>query len=443
MGILYADTGGNAANSGSTDNTSPLTGTTATATASTTVTLDAGTVLTSVVTSGPTQSTINLAGTSNGNRTIYWITGTAGSGGATPTVTIDAAVTCAGVAWRIGGQYLWPSGAGVNVMEGALGLGLAQDILQFNNSPATKTVVYLTARQVGDSTKGQVIIRGKAGTRPVLNITNTVACLTLGQQFWHIENLELQQNGASGNAITTSNGAIGVFNVKISDAGAAGLAASAGGSRCSLCEVSGVGTSGLTSSSQDFLYFGNYIHDNAGDAVLVSSTSVRGNILFNILDTNAGRGVFLSGATTSAVISPVTIYSNTIYGNGDSGIEATDQDTLMVTTNNILKDNGNAGTEYNYEQVAGMAEFISSHRYNCFNIGGGAGGGNVLNLTLDATEITTDPLFVDAANGDFRLNTGSPCLATGFPGQFLGGPLGYLDMGAVQRIAATTHTSGF
>ena len=47
-------------------------------------------------------------------------------------------------------------------------------------------------------------------------------------------------------------------------------------------------------------------------------------------------------------------------------------------------------------------------------------------------DLTSDPLLVDPANGDFRLKAGSPCKATGFPGQFLGGSLGYLDMGAVQ-----------
>ena len=94
--------------------------------------------------------------------------------------------------------------------------------------------------------------------------------------------------------------------------------------------------------------------------------------------------------------------------------------------------NGNAAGESNVEWAAGAAENVGSHGYNDFYQSGGTT--NLAGLTANSTEITTDPLFVNAAGGDFRLKAGSPARSAAFPGQFLGGgsSVGYLDMGAVQ-----------
>jgi len=72
---------------------------------------------------------------------------------------------------------------------------------------------------------------------------------------------------------------------------------------------------------------------------------------------------------------------------------------------------------------------LGFHGYNCFY----KSSNNLSGLTVNGTETTSDPLLTDPANADFTLSSSSPCKATGFPGQFLGGSLGYLDMGAVQR----------
>ena len=82
---------------------------------------------------------------------------------------------------------------------------------------------------------------------------------------------------------------------------------------------------------------------------------------------------------------------------------------------------------YNYDDVTSPATAVLT--YSCI-AGGYAGAGN----------ISTDPLFVDAASGDCRLSTGSPCInagtSTGAPGTDILGVArphgGGYDMGAYE-----------
>lgn len=157
-------------------------------------------------------------------------------------------------------------------------------------------------------------------------------------------------------------------------------------------------------------------------------------IAVNIIDTCGGRGIYYSSASVSGNPDCSShIIGNTVYGCGNSGLEVADADQPVDLYNNIFQDNGNAAGEYNVEWAAGAAEYISVHGYNCFYHQGGGGGANLSGLTANSTEATGDPLFTNPGSGDFSLGSSSPCKATGFPGQFLGGNLGYLDMGAVQR----------
>ena len=108
--------------------------------------------------------------------------------------------------------------------------------------------------------------------------------------------------------------------------------------------------------------------------------------------------------------------------------------------NNIFSENGNAAGEFNVEWVSGAAEYVSFHGWNVFYHSGGGGGANLSGLTVNAqvasSEFTTDPAFTNAAGGDFSIGSTSPAKATGYPGAFLGGSTGYLDIGAVQRQEA-------
>ena len=432
MGTIYVDTGGAATNSGSTDqNTANLSGTGDATVSGSVVQLTAGTDLSGVVTTaGATQSSIYLAQATNTNQKIFWITA---KDDALDQVTVSVAPTgITGSNWAIGGRFVWTAAS----IEAAVRAG---DTIILNNSPASAAADWITTRVAGDSTSGYITLKGKSGVRPVVTVTNTLQCIEAGAfVLWKFENVELAQQGASGNVVTTNGAAAGLlfYNVKVSDGGSYGLSLSGGGNRTVACEVTGVTLGIAQGNSTSSAHVGNYIHDVSVDGILISVTTPVVVLLNNIVDTAAGRGIYLSGGPTSVNIS--SIIGNTIYGCGDSGLEVADADAMVFLLNNIFAENGNAAGEYNIEWVAGNAELVSFHAWNVFYHSGGGGGANLSGLTVNAqvasSEFTTDPGFTNAAGADFSISSTSPAKAAGFPGVFLGaGCTGYLDIGAVQR----------
>lgn len=425
MGILYIDTGGATTNSGSSDNNAADLSGTANATVSgSVVTLGGSPDLTNVQTSGASQSTIYLAQATNANRKIFWITA---KDNVAKTVTVDTAPTgVTGSDWAIGGRMVWTP---ANVEAGLR----AGDIVQFNNSPASSAATLYTHRIAGNNSAGFITLRGKSGVRPVLTHTSTSNVITTNAiaGLW-VENLEIVQQGASGQAVAITSGPTVFYNVKVSDAGATGINVTGGHASIIDCEVSGV-ADGIAVSTQNAFVIGNYIHDCTSNGVLITSTTTRVQVLNNIIESNSGRGIYVNAAA-AANAAMCIIAHNTVYGNGNSGLEVSDADIITAVFGNIFSMNGNASGEANVEWAAGAGEYQSWHGFNCFYHDGSGSASNLLNVTANSTEITTDPQFIDAAGGDFRLKVTSPARGIGFMGGFLGGPTSYADMGAVQRI---------
>lgn len=441
-GTLYIDTGGAATNSCSRDvNAAALTGTGDGVVTGSTVQLTIGTNLSSVdATPGSaTQDTIYLAQATNTNTKVFWITA---KDDGLDQVTVSVAPTGITASnWAIGGRCVLTNAS----QEAALRAG---DTAIFNNSPAGQAGALWTFRASGDSTSGFAKIVGKTGVRPVLNATSTNAAVIFNtlNNLW-VENFEIDQDGATGSGITLSGNNNVVFNVKVSDAGSGGGISGGGYGKIMNSEITGSAGDGLALTGSAQVISGCYVHDNAGDGLEYSGTfNATGISVENsVFDTNAGRGILFSGS--------VTVYTNamslsglTVYGNGNSGLEVADADMSIVLRNSIFDTNGDAAGEYNVEWTAGTAELLSFHAYNDFYQGGGSAG-NVLNLTVNAqvsaSEITTNPLLTSPAAGDFTLQSTSPAIALGYPGQLLGATgLGYLDLGAQQRPAVSTTGGG-
>lgn len=430
MGTIYIQTTGATTNSGSSDNNAAdLSGTGDAVVAGSDVVLTAGTVLTGIVTSGVNQSAIYLAQATNTNQKVFWITAVAGSGGATPTVTVSVAPTGVTASnWAIGGRMVLTNAN----LEGAVRPG---DIVQFNDSPAARAATFWTCRTSGDST-GYITLMGKSGVYPTLNVTNTAIVIT-GSTFggWKILGFTFDQDGASGSIINGSGAGWLVSSNKVIDCGGTAFLPTGSAWKFINNEITGAVDAVTISASAGGLVMGNYIHDNTGSGVTFSAVGPQGTVAFNIIESNSGKGVLISGASTTQA-HLVSLINNTIYGNGDSGLEVTDADTVVAIRNNIFSENGNAAGEFNVEWSAGAAENVGFHGYNLFFHSGGGGGANLSGLTTNSTELTTDPVFANAAGGDFSLDTTSPAKATGFPGTLLSGSTGYIDLGAVQRQEA-------
>ena len=424
MGTLYIDTGGSITNSGCTDqNAANLTGAAATVSGAV-VTLDGSPDLSGLITSGATQSSIYLAQATNTGQKIFWITAFDNTA---KTVTVTPSPTgVASSGWAIGGRFHLGA-TGSSVAANIQRVTRAGDTIIINNSPAQQSTSILLFFNSGDSTNGFITIKGKQDVRPLLKTTGNANVLSLTSFMW-LENVEIQ-NGFAGTAAALSigGGRVGcvVYNVKVSMAGGHGM--DIGGStatRIVNCEIAGtgVGTPGaaISQSSNQLLASGNYIHNCTGSGIILAGTTLAALIVNNIISTCSDRGIYLSGAPTSSAEAAM-IVNNTIYGCGNSGLEVTDADTAVTLFNNIFSSNGDAAGEANIEWVAGTGEVCSIHGYNTIYSPSAVAPINfTLNAQIPGTEFSSDPMFVNPSQGDFRLGIGSPALNTGFPGTFLG-----------------------
>jgi hypothetical protein len=435
---IYIDTGGATTNSGSSDNNAPdldSVGTGLTVSVSgTTVTFSGAIDLSGVANDG--SETIRIADATNANQKIFKITAV-DDGANTVTVDVAPTGTISTSAWAIGGRFLASAGSYDTNLSAAVVAGWT---VQFNNSPASHSGSdFITLRASGTNEAGFIKFIGLAGAKRTLTVTDANQCVGLASQSYvYFQNLEFI-NSSTGNAIDSITRAT-FYDCKFSDAGGANVSGT--GIRLVNCELYGAtadavngGTSGTVST------YGCYIHDVGDDGIQQGSNNPSMQILFTIFDTCL-RGVNLTSASIGT--STVIICNNTFYGCGANGIITNDTTSGLeaVLFNNIFMNNGDAAGEYNIELLFNPGDEHLLHGYNVFHDGGA--GENLLNLTAGATESTSDPLFADAANGNFALGSSSPGKATGFPGAFPGGlSTGYLDIGAVQRQEAGGATAKF
>ena len=206
--------------------------------------------------------------------------------------------------------------------------------------------------------------------------------------------------------------------------GAGGATASfVNGIQCQWCRDLLVSDNTMTGVNTDNCDGGAFIFDYTGDEALYSDgvTFTRNKVYSNSSTGCLGSGIILFRAK-DCTISNNLIYSNdigikvnlshangtgnkilnnTIVSNTDDGIlfnHATGQ--VVTVTNNIIWDNGE-------EQIDNNSANDPVVTYTVINAADYSG------FAHGAGEVTSDPLFVDAAAGNFRLQANSPAIDVG------------------------------
>ncbi len=162
------------------------------------------------------------------------------------------------------------------------------------------------------------------------------------------------------------------------------------------------------------------IHDN------LIANSVRNNILLGGSDGN------------TEVLGTIYVYNNIITGADDQGLRINDSGGRVYIQNNVFYNNGSSGYDGNaqiYIERAGAGRITVQN--NILYAGSGETyyqlepgvSSSVLNadhnlvynagscLVWDSGCANADPLFINAAGGDFHLGAGSPAIDAGTTGQ--------------------------
>ena len=424
---LYADVDGAATNSGSTDKNLPdLTGIAATVSGSV-VSLDGSPDLSNIVDSGVYQSSIYLAQATNTNRKIFWITT---HDNTAKTVTVHVAPTgVTSSSWSIGGRNS-------NLQTTCDGLRPGDTMIINTNFTSTTDDTMLTFNNNG-AWNNFITIKGRDGSKPKLISYQSNKVISSAKWCIWVENLELNMPGSDWQHVFWLNGMSVTKNVTISHSGGAGIYISAGsyGGIIQGCEIYGCAGTGMICGSNAMYISSNYIHNCTQDGISLAVADFAGVCLEDNIITNCGySGIDFTNDSTYSFFR--TIRGNVIYHCDRNGILITGGQQGILFQNNILLDNGASATYYNLNITVTPNNVFGDH--NCLNQDSARGGLNYLNYVISSDDIVTNPLFVNPSIADFRLQSTSPCKATGFPGII--GSLavaGYMDMGALQRQEPT------
>jgi hypothetical protein len=232
------------------------------------------------------------------------------------------------------------------------------------------------------------------------------------------------------------------YKCKVSNSTVYGISLGSPGVTCYggaiLCEVTGhSGTTGIHQLSGGIIY-GCYVHDGTCEGY-----HLVGNVhcLYSIADTNTGAGIYGFYCNTPRMVGCVA------YGNGASGFYFYKGNNWLpsVVIGCIAEGNGTYGFEEASNNHGDL--FLNNAAY-------GNGTADLANLDINFEQVlgmitqTAGSFFVDAANGNFALNStagrGALLRAAGILGAFPGGlTTGYADIGAAQHTGTIKTLNGF
>ncbi len=296
-------------------------------------------------------------------------------GGATNHPNTISTVVVAGNTIYIAGGTYQPVGANAYV--------LAQTVSSGNGTPIS-WVGYTGARAVATGTD-----------RPLFDANAQTKSLTAAAGNI-IKNIRFANASAAG--VTTNYSTF--YNCASYSNGTTGFTINNGSSHIFNCEAYSNTTIGfsLTSNSAPLLFC--YSHDNTTVGISCAATE---NIFISncISESNSSHGI---NAYNGSIINCV-LYNNTGAAT-DGYYNNVSAATHLPIINTISTSNG----QYGFNRTSTAKVYASVFDYNCYN-GNGTAGLN--NITAGANDTTSNPLFTTPATGDFTLQSGSPCLATG------------------------------
>jgi predicted outer membrane repeat protein len=183
---------------------------------------------------------------------------------------------------------------------------------------------------------------------------------------------------------------------------------------------------------RDFLISGNRIADNIAfqGAGICVQTCFNGRIVNNLIVGNQAYQPYTSGGIGGGIycqvaqtppgdhLDDVLILNNTIVGNtasnlfimgGGGGIAITLLEERLIIANNTVAYNSSG--IWQAQSITLNPEFVRNVFYD--NPKGPGTDYNYVYLEAGLTDISANPLFVNADHGDYHLSSGSPCIDAG------------------------------
>ncbi|MFZ2071785.1 MAG: disaggregatase related repeat-containing protein [Halobacteriota archaeon] len=191
----------------------------------------------------------------------------------------------------------------------------------------------------------------------------------------------------------------------------------------------------------------NTITGASWEAILIEPQWARRNvtIINNRIHSNTGHGIRTTRYTYGFQdqMSDVAVINNVIYNNSGDGIKMGTEWVQLNISNNIIANNSGYGINY-METIEPTTISYNDVWQNAL--------GDYNNTSAGKGDIETNPLFVDADNGDFHLADSSPCIDAGVPyeedpvyGVYVNEPVpngGRVNMGAYGNTAEAALSPG-
>ncbi len=448
MTLFYVHTGGDTNNSGSTnDNTAPITLTvhaSYSGSGSTIpVTVNTGSLASVITTPGDTQSTVCFADATNSspNRKI-WKISAVDNVSSPKTITLDAAdpsptgLTAGTSTAKIGGRIVWPGGSTVFHSEGSIKAG---DRVRFMDSPATRTTTWITTRNNGDDTSGRIYFEGDPGLYPTLRQTqgSTSSFFAGSNGSWTFQGFTIDSDATSGSntMITTGSNWHVNDNICIDGFSGANFLSLAGSGSLALRNkiTSGHDGNAIVITATGCRASGNHCQNGGYGIATATSATPTVEISNNLIEVG-GLGINLAQTNVTTSTHIISVHGNTVANCGNDGMYVADGEMNVVWSRNIFYENGGADG-MNVRWNEDNAQIFGLHEYNLL-YHSQVGGGAVSGVTLNSTELTSDPLFTDENNHDYSLGSSSPARNINIP--LFGGVANYVNLGAVQPAGTSS-----